>query len=504
LQGLEFIYEKSLFPELEYIFRHALVQEVAYNSLLINRRKEIHEKIGLAIESLYPKRLEEFYEMLAYHYSRSGNLTKAYQYLKASAEKAVRSDALLESIRFYTEAKDTLSRMGQTDEIKKEWIEIVLSMRAPVSRLGYSMDDYPTIVREAEALAKELGDDKNRLRLWSTLGSYYIFTGNSDLGWSYMESSLAAPEVIQDVELMVPIGLALCGSCSVSGDMKRIIHVAPVIVGLIESSGKQSEFFGMPYHPYSYTHLLWGYSTGFCGNFCEGERLLEKALSLALEIGHKATIGTAEWFTGAVLLTKGEGQRAKEHLENAIKHLGTSHTPLVLGPSLAALGYAHTLLGQHKVAVDLTEKGVKMNTDIGSPYLQSTCHLYCSLAYYEENDLDQARDQVDLALRFAMENNQSHIPSISKIILGALLFKTGQNQMEAAEQQILEGISLAEQLGLRPFSAQGYLSLGEAYALSGQKEKGIENLKKAESMFEEMGMDYWLGKAQEALKRLGE
>ena len=80
LQGLEFIYEKSLFPDLEYIFRHALVQEVAYNSLLLNRRKEIHEKIGRAIESLYPQRLEEFCEMLAYHYSKSGNLPKAYEY----------------------------------------------------------------------------------------------------------------------------------------------------------------------------------------------------------------------------------------------------------------------------------------------------------------------------------------------------------------------------------------------------------------------------------------
>ena len=60
LQGLEFIYKKRLFPELEYIFKHALTQEVAYNSLLLKRRKEIHEKIGKAIEVLYPDRLEIF------------------------------------------------------------------------------------------------------------------------------------------------------------------------------------------------------------------------------------------------------------------------------------------------------------------------------------------------------------------------------------------------------------------------------------------------------------
>jgi predicted ATPase len=80
LQGLEFIYEKRLFPELEYIFKHALTREVAYNSLLLKRRKEIHENIGQAIEQIYSDRLEEFYEMLAYHYSKSDNPEKAIFY----------------------------------------------------------------------------------------------------------------------------------------------------------------------------------------------------------------------------------------------------------------------------------------------------------------------------------------------------------------------------------------------------------------------------------------
>jgi len=68
LQGLEFITEKRLFPELEYIFKHAIIQEVSYNSLLQKRKKEIHEKIGNAIENLYSNSLEEYYELLAYHY----------------------------------------------------------------------------------------------------------------------------------------------------------------------------------------------------------------------------------------------------------------------------------------------------------------------------------------------------------------------------------------------------------------------------------------------------
>jgi predicted ATPase len=84
LQGLEFIYEKSLFPELEYIFKHALTQEVAYNSVLHKRRKEIHGKIGGAIEQIYAESLEEFYEMMAYHFDQGEVWDKAVEYQEHS------------------------------------------------------------------------------------------------------------------------------------------------------------------------------------------------------------------------------------------------------------------------------------------------------------------------------------------------------------------------------------------------------------------------------------
>ena len=93
LQGLEFIYEKQLFPELEYIFKHALIQEVAYSSLLQKRRKEIHEEIGKAIEEIYADHLEEFYEMLGHHYAKAENIEKAVHYLLLSVEKAQKNHA---------------------------------------------------------------------------------------------------------------------------------------------------------------------------------------------------------------------------------------------------------------------------------------------------------------------------------------------------------------------------------------------------------------------------
>ncbi|MBM3303283.1 MAG: guanylate cyclase, partial [Deltaproteobacteria bacterium] len=114
LQGLEFIAEKRLFPELEYIFKHALIQEVAYNSLLTNRRKEIHEKIGEAIETLYPEHLEEYYELLAYHYGRSEDREKALKYLDLANRKAARLNALEDANAYFDEAMKLLDTLPET------------------------------------------------------------------------------------------------------------------------------------------------------------------------------------------------------------------------------------------------------------------------------------------------------------------------------------------------------------------------------------------------------
>ncbi|GAG37965.1 unnamed protein product, partial [marine sediment metagenome] len=87
LKDSELLYERGIYPQSTFIFKHALTQEIAYSSLLQKRKKEIHEGIGRAMEALYPDRLEEHYELLAYHYGRSANADKAVQYLDLANQK---------------------------------------------------------------------------------------------------------------------------------------------------------------------------------------------------------------------------------------------------------------------------------------------------------------------------------------------------------------------------------------------------------------------------------
>jgi len=110
LKVLELIYERSLFPELAYMFKHALTQDVAYNSLLIQRRKDLHRVVAMAIEELYADRLTEYYEMLAYHYERGEVWDKALVYLLEAAQKSQHAFANPEALAHYERALAVVNR----------------------------------------------------------------------------------------------------------------------------------------------------------------------------------------------------------------------------------------------------------------------------------------------------------------------------------------------------------------------------------------------------------
>jgi tetratricopeptide (TPR) repeat protein len=218
LQGLEFIYEKSLFPELEYVFKHILTRQVAYNSLLQQRRKEIHEKIGRAIEALYPDRIEEFYEMLAHHYSRSNDFKKAYHFLKLSGDKVIRNHSASEAFSYYKDAMEALKKFPESEENTQNQLAIIHKILVPMIVLGFPEDSL-SILQAGERIATAIDDKKSRIRFYSNIGMYYSQKGKQAEGRKYSGKAFEEAEKIQDIELMAQAG---AGYCSGAYDGRRI------------------------------------------------------------------------------------------------------------------------------------------------------------------------------------------------------------------------------------------------------------------------------------------
>ena len=104
LKEIQLIRERKRMEELEYLFKHALAQEAAYQSILIQKRKELHQKVAHSIEKVFKERLHEFYGMLAYHYSMGEDLDKAEEYMIKAGQEAMKSAASSEALGYFEEA----------------------------------------------------------------------------------------------------------------------------------------------------------------------------------------------------------------------------------------------------------------------------------------------------------------------------------------------------------------------------------------------------------------
>jgi len=501
LRDSELLYERGIYPQSTHIFKHALTQEVAYNSLLLKKRKEIHETIGRAIESLYSERLDKFYEILAYHYSGSDNLEKAYLYLKLSGSKTTRNYSNWEAFRFYKEAIKVLNQLPETQDNKRKQIEVILLMATPMMLLAYPEDSL-RIHQEGVRLCEEVDDKKSLLILYSLVGIYYLHRGRPLDAIKYSEIGFEQSQKIQDIELMAPIARGLCISYVAAGEFRKTIDVAPKVIDLLENKQRESDFFGAPFNPYSLLCAYYGFSLAMLGNFKKGMEYFERGLRVILAVNHLSSLGVAEAMYGLSFVAKGDGINAIKHLQKSIRHFEEGRTVFILSVAWSGLGSGYYYLGDLEAAKKHMEKGLDITMRGGSEWWISFHYLYLSKIHLDLGDPKNSRSFIEEALKLSQKNSEKHLEGASWTWLGRILGKTDPSQSDKAEECIVKGIKILEEMGIKPWCSEGYLCLGELYADTGKREKALQNMKKAERMFQKMGMDYWLARTQEVMRRL--
>jgi tetratricopeptide (TPR) repeat protein len=197
----------------------------------------------------------------------------------------------------------------------------------------------------------------------------------------------------------------------------------------------------------------------------------------------------------------GDGKNTLDHFQNSIRYLEEVKWRSVLGIAWSGLGSGYYLINDPETARKHIEKGLKIQSDAGTSWWLSLHFLLLSMVHFDLGDLKTAQNCVEEAVRLSQNNKEKHHEAISRMWWGRLLGKS-EASTGNGEEYILQGMKISDKLKLKPFSAQGYLFLGELYADTDKMEKALEYLKKAEGMFKEMGMDYWLARTQEVLGRM--
>ncbi len=502
LQGLEFIYEKRLFPELEYLFKHALIQEFSYNSLLKKRRKEIHHKIGEAIEALYAGRIEEFYEILAYHYSKSDNFEKAYLYLRLSGDNATKKFSNWEAFGFYKAAFAMLDMANNGLESEQNKIEILRLMAIPIQLLGYPEESLQ-FMKKGEEISHNLQDSESLIFFYGVLGSYYtIRGGDPSLGTKYSEKSFDEAEKIQDIEIMASVSSRLCGTYIIAGEPFKAAVIAPKVIKVIEKQKRQQDFFGMGNNVYAALNSFYGHSLGFIGEFEKGEQFCQKGLEFGKKVDTLNGLALGEFLFGYLYMHRGDGDNAKNHFKACIKYCEKGGALIWLGLAWTGFGIGHFFANDIEASLKFIKKGIGIQKQAGIPYFLSLHYLCLGMVYFELNDLHNSEDAFSNALEFSKMHNERVIEGGSRYYLGAIRAQMGKLTIEKAETAIHQGINILDNNKIKPWTSIGYYTLGRLQTHFGQNQNAIGNLKIAEKNFRQMQMTYWLAKTQDILGRL--
>ena len=421
--------------------------------------------------------------------------------MKLSGAKAAGKHSSREAIGFYKEALNCLDQLPETEENKKQKLEVIHLTAFPMLHLGYPQDFLP-ILEEGVKISMDLGDNRSLANLNGRIGSYHAFRGNPLVGITYAEKAIEKAQEVQDIELLAPLAFEVVAPYLSTGKFFEIVDFTRMVLDLIEKAKREADSFGKPMNVYSVLCARCGGFLSYMGDFEEGNVFLEKGLRNATEINDSRALAVVKLYCGIRCWAKGEWELSKGHFYDCIRYSEETKWPMLLAMAWAQLGRVFCSLGDPQTAINHIEKALKIQTDAGIKWWMSVHYVCLGQARLALSDIKDALRFTQRSLKLSQDDDEKLSEAFAWIWLGKVLEKTEPPQIDRAEESILKGIKISTELKLKANYSVGYLFLGELHLNKGARDKAIKNLKKADKMFRETGMDYWQDRTQKILGRL--
>jgi class 3 adenylate cyclase/tetratricopeptide (TPR) repeat protein len=467
LQTAEFLYEARLFPDLEYTFKHALTHDVAYGSLLEDRRRALHAAVVEAIERLHADRLNEEMEVLAHHAARASLGAKAVRYLRKAGEKAVARSANKEAADLFETALRLLAEMPETAESLSDMLDIHIALApALIAVHGPAFEEVRTVYERALALVERLGDVSRRFPvLW---GLWYVaFTsGRYQQAHASAEQLLSTAQGGNDISRLVEAHHSLWATLSAMGDSAGAVTHAERGITLYD-----------PGRDASNRHLYAGHDAGACCRYHaamnrwllgypdQAVTTIRDAYLLAQQLGHPLTIAHTLWFMAWIEYHRGERDTAAETAER-LASLADTHgfkawldERIIMSDMRASVQLDALALAKAREQLLLTRRSVWAQVS--------------SLCMFAERCLDAGHPEEGLralANVGATDRNAFYAPEIYRIE-GGLLLQIPQSPQDAAEQRLWTALDLARRRSEKSLELRAAMSLARLWHGRGKSDE---------------------------------
>jgi class 3 adenylate cyclase/tetratricopeptide (TPR) repeat protein len=500
LQAAEFLYETRLFPEHEFTFKHALTHEVAYSSVLQERRRVLHARIVEILGKMAGDRVAEQVERLAHHALRGEVWDKALAYCRQAGEKALARSAHREAVEYFEPALSALPYLSEQRDTREQAIDLRLALRTalmPSGDLGRTL----AALREAESLAAALDDPRRLGQVLVVLSRYFYAIGVYDQAIATAQRALTLAAAGGEVVLHALANLSLGQAYHAQGDYRRAIDCFGQTMAFLDGA-RRCERFGQVFLPAVQCQLRLAWCHAELGTFAEGRAFGEEGLRIAEAVAHPASLMQACWGLGMLFLLQGDLPRALPLLERAVGICQDADLPVYFPWFAPALGTAYTLGGRVADAVSLLTRAMQWTTATAMTVPQVPCSLPLGEAQVLAGRLEEAQALAERTLALTGERQQRNYQAYALRLLGEIAVHRGPLDAALAKAHYQQALALADELGMRPLQAHCHLGLGMLYAKAEQREQACAELSTAIALYRTLDMTFWIPQTEAALAQV--
>ena len=498
LQAGEFLYESNLFPELEYTFKHALTNEVAYGALVHERKVFLHAKIVTALENVVGSNLQDHIETISQHAYRGELWEKAVAYSWQSGEKASQRSANQEARQFFQTGLRALEHLPQSRANLQQAVDLRLELRNALYFLS-EFDELHRCLREAEAIAQRISDDRRLGRVINFLNSYYGIVGEHHRSVELGTRGLQINH--DDVELNTVTHYYMGVAFHHMGRYDQSIDFLRRALSVTQEERFKYERFGTA-NVLSVICRIWlAQCSAQLGRFKDGKTLAEEAMTIAKEADHASSLAWAHVGLGFTHLVQGNVDSAISILETSQKICGANNIQVLMPHIGSNLGYAYALAGRVDDALPLMEKADEQSKLIGRKAAWALRLTWLGHASLLGRQIGKAREQAQRAVALAGDAGEHGYEAWACKLLGDVTQEESSSRSEALNHYA-KSTALATELAMRPLQAHIHLSLGRLHRRENQIEKARTELSLALTSYRSMEMQFWLSNAEAALAEL--
>ncbi|MDY7032202.1 MAG: AAA family ATPase, partial [Thermodesulfobacteriota bacterium] len=493
LKDSELLYERGIYPQTIYIFRHALTREVVYDSILTDKKKKLHLKIADSIEEVYKGNLDEYYEALAGHYIDGESYEKGAEYCKLAGSKAEDAGSLIDAIALGEKRVTCLEKLPQTEDLDKKIIDARTSLG-----LYYSQMNFQIAAKEAVSPIIDLAIHRNYQRrvsqIYGILG-FYSFMVEEDFPtvFKYLEDALQIAEDLNDMlslyMAMFWLGIAL----AYAGEFERSLYYWEKVLEINISANS-----------------LWGISLNCsCISFGiyspQGKvdlayQASEYAMRITEESGDIYSRGVAHTSRGISFYHKRLFDDAKEHLLKGAYFCESINEPV--WNALANLFLADTYFDaeEYEKSKESYEKAISIWEH---SRLWPSFNNLSRIGFARAKVMNNQKDMNLNELFKCFENSKSKIIEGQMLrYIGEILLNIDNQHMNEAEDWIKRAIEANERNNTRFHLGMSYALYADFFKRKGELPEARQKLNKAIEILRECGADGWVDKAEEELGRI--